>query len=271
MPVSLDFTVIIPARMHSTRLPDKALANIGGKPMVVRVAERAKLSSAKKVYIATDDARIMAAAERDGIAAILTHTAHTSGTERLGEAVDLIGLDDNCIIVNAQGDEPFIDPALINQLAERLDRDPTLPMTTACHPIVEASRVFNPNIVKVVLDKNNHALYFSRAPIPYARDAYTQLPVRHLPDLLPVYHHIGVYAYRAGFLRQYQSLSPSPLETCEALEQLRILWHGFRIGVIITPNAPAAGIDTPDDLLKAQQIWAQHISCRTYGAGNRTA
>lgn len=257
--MNTDFTVIIPARMHSTRLPNKALADIGGKPMVVRVAERARLSAAHKVYIATDDIQIVHAAEAEGIFAILTSNTHTSGTERLGEAINHIGVDDNTIIVNAQGDEPFLDPSLINQLADHLHSEPLLPMATACHPITDVTHVFNPNIVKAVLDKHNNALYFSRAPIPYVRDLFDNHPITSLPNALPLYHHIGIYAYRASFLRQYQSLLPSPLEQCEMLEQLRILWHGFRIGVIITPHAPAAGVDTPADLIKAQQRWEQSI------------
>jgi 3-deoxy-manno-octulosonate cytidylyltransferase (CMP-KDO synthetase) len=228
--------------------------------MVVRVAERAKLSAANQVYIATDDGRIMAAAANESIPAILTKTTHTSGTERLSEAVEHIGLDDDAIIVNVQGDEPFIDPLLINQLAAHLHSNPDLPVATACHLITEVTSAFNPNVVKVVLDKNNHALYFSRASIPYARDTFDQSPLTHLPTALPMYHHIGIYAYRAGFLREYQSFSASLLEQFETLEQLRILWHGFRIGVIITPTAPAPGIDTPDDLHKAKQIWQQYIS-----------
>ena len=253
--MNANFIVIIPARMNSTRLPNKALADIGGQPMVIRVAERAKHSSAKHVYIATDDVRIMDAAALAGISGLLTDSAHQSGTERLGEAVDLLHLDDETIVVNVQGDEPFVDPQLINQLADCLNNDPALAMATACYPLTHADSAFNPSIVKVVLDKNHHALYFSRAPIPYARDTFANQPVTHLPATLPMYHHIGIYAYRAGFLRQCKSLSPSPLEQYEALEQLRILWHGFRIGVIIASDAPAVGVDTIEDLQKAQQIW----------------
>lgn len=250
------YTVMIPARMRSTRLPDKVLADIGGKPMVVRVAEQAGLSRAENIYIVTDDTRIIAAAEQEHIAAILTRPDHASGTERLGEAVTRMNLSDDAIIVNVQGDEPFINPQLIDQLALRLYNQPGLPMATACYPVTGADRLFNPNTVKVVLDKNHNALYFSRAPIPYAREAFVKQPVTDLPAQLPAYHHIGLYAYRAGFLRQYQALQPSPLENFEALEQLRVLWHGFQIGVIITAESPVPGIDTAEDLALARQRWA---------------
>jgi 3-deoxy-manno-octulosonate cytidylyltransferase (CMP-KDO synthetase) len=255
--VSPNFTVIIPARLDSTRLPGKALADLGGKPMVVRVVEQAQRSAANKIYIATDNESIMAAAAAEAITAILTQTTHASGTERLSEAVDHIGLEDDALIVNVQGDEPFIDPALITALASHLHAHPHLPVVTACHLIKEAAKAFDPNVVKVVLDKNQHALYFSRAPIPYVRGMFDHPPIPHLPATLPIYQHIGIYAYRAGFLRKYRSLSASSLEQFENLEQLRMLWHGFTIGVVLSPTAPAPGIDTPDDLHQARQHWQQ--------------
>lgn len=254
-----NFIVIIPARMHSTRLPNKALADIGGKPMVVRVAERAKLSQADHTYIATDDVRIIDACKAHHLVSILTDTEHPSGTARLAEAVDHLALNDEAIIVNVQGDEPFIDPLLINELATYLAQSSHLPMATACAPITNAQDLFNPNIVKVVLNQQHNALYFSRAPIPFARDFFTQKlsNIDEIPQTLPAFHHIGIYAYRAGFLRQYRALSSSPLETFEALEQLRILWHGFQIGVMLTENRTAAGVDTAEDLLYAQKLWQQ--------------
>lgn len=255
--MALDFTVIIPARMHSTRLPNKALADIGGKPMVVRVAERAKLSLPTKLYIATDDARIFNAVQANGFSAILTDPNHASGTERLGEAVEKLNLSDDTLIINVQGDEPFISPTLIQNLANYLQNRPHLPMATACSAINDIDDFLNPNIVKVVLDKADDALYFSRAPIPYARDAFAGQAASALPLHFPFYRHIGIYAYRAQFLRQYQSLTASPLETCEALEQLRILWHGFHIGVMKTEEHATIGVDTAEDLLKAQQLWMQ--------------
>ena len=255
--MTLDFTVIIPARMHSTRLPNKALADIGGKPMVVRVAERAKLSLPTKLYIATDDARIFDAAQSNGFTAILTDPDHVSGTERLGEVVEKLNLSDDALIINVQGDEPFISPTLIQNLANYLQSHPHLPIATACSTITDIEDFLNPNIVKVVLDKAHDALYFSRAPIPYARDAFAHQTITELPPHFPFYRHIGIYAYRAQFLRQYQSLTISPLETCEALEQLRILWHGFHIGVMKTEERATIGVDTAEDLLKAQQLWIQ--------------
>lgn len=255
-----NFTIIVPARLKSTRLPNKALADIGGKPMVVRVAERAALSLASAVYIATDDEQIAQAAQSSGFSAILTGTHHASGTSRLGEAVVKLKLSADTLVINVQGDEPFISPALINALADYLQQHPLLSVATACAPLKSREDFLNPNIVKVALDNAQKALYFSRAPIPYPRDAFLQSDITSLPSDLPAYQHIGIYAYRAQFLEYYPSLAVSPLENFEALEQLRILWHGIQIGVLKTEEHATIGVDTAEDLLKAQQRWREEHS-----------
>ncbi|HET7096063.1 MAG TPA: 3-deoxy-manno-octulosonate cytidylyltransferase [Casimicrobiaceae bacterium] len=249
------FTVIIPARYASTRLPGKPLADIAGKPMVVRVALRAQQAGADRVVVATDDGRIKAAVEAQGIAACLTRTDHPTGTDRLAEAAQLLGLSDDAIVVNVQGDEPLLSPALIRAMAELLHAHPDAAIATACHPIADEAEAFNPNVVKVVLDHRNYALYFSRATIPWARDAFGggRVPV---PQGLPIYRHYGLYAYRAGFLRVYPTLAPAAVERFEALEQLRALWHGFRIVVEVTSGTPAPGIDTPEDLERVRALFA---------------
>jgi 3-deoxy-manno-octulosonate cytidylyltransferase (CMP-KDO synthetase) len=257
------FTVLIPARYASTRLPGKPLADIAGKPMVVRVAENARESGAARVVIATDDARIAEAARAHGVDACLTRSDHPTGTDRLAEAAIALGLDDDAIVVNVQGDEPLIAPVLVARMAELLASRPEAAIATACHPIHDAAEAFNPNVVKVVLDRAGFALYFSRATIPWARDAFgalragaapTQLPDR-LPDGLPIYRHYGLYAYRAGFLRRFPTLAPAPIERFEALEQLRALWHGERIVVEVTAGTPAPGVDTPEDLERVRTLY----------------
>ena len=252
MPESLAtrFWVVVPARLHSTRLPNKPLADIAGLPMVVRVAHQAAQSAAHHVVVATDHADIVQACAAHGVTAYLTSADHPSGTDRLAEMADLLNLPDEAIVVNVQGDEPLIDPALIDQLAS-LMAEGTAPMATLAHPIHQAAELFNPNVVKVVLDQQSHALYFSRAPIPYARDAFAH-STDSLPPDLPVLRHIGLYAYRAGFLRHYRELAPSPLETIEALEQLRVLWHGYAIAVGVIAAAPLAGVDPPEDLARVR-------------------
>ncbi|MBV8658820.1 MAG: 3-deoxy-manno-octulosonate cytidylyltransferase [Burkholderiales bacterium] len=252
----MSFVAIIPSRLASSRLPEKPLADIGGKPMVVRVAERAMQSGASAVHVATDDTRIFQAVRDHGYSALMTRADHTSGSERLAEAVDLLGLPDDARIVNVQGDEPLIAPGLIDAVASMLQHDNNLPMTTACHGLGHADEMFNPNVVKVVLDHAGRALYFSRAPIPYPRDAFAQSR-DVLPDDLPVYRHIGIYGYRAGFLRRYRTLAPCALEHFEALEQLRVLWHGHAIGVAIVPDIPEAGVDTPADLERVRTRWRE--------------
>ncbi len=249
------FVVVVPARYASTRFPGKALAEIGGKPMVVHVAERAALSGASAVYVATDDERIESAVRRYGIQSITTSAAHATGTDRLAEAAQKLALPDDAIVVNVQGDEPLIAPGLIAQVAATLADADEAVVSTACHPISDAGEIASPNVVKVVLDSRGHALYFSRAPVPYARDAWAGVSgVRDTPAGLPCYRHIGIYGYRAGFLKTYSSLAPSPLEAFEALEQLRVLWHGYRIVVAVSETAAPPGVDTPEDLEKVRKL-----------------
>ncbi|HEV3238808.1 MAG TPA: 3-deoxy-manno-octulosonate cytidylyltransferase [Casimicrobiaceae bacterium] len=251
----MTFTVLIPARYSSARLPGKPLLEIAGKPMVVRVAERAQASGADRVLIATDDERIRAAAVEHGIDAMLTRRDHATGTDRLAEAAAALKLDDRAIVVNVQGDEPLLDPALIRGVAEELRTHAEASIATACHPIEDPEEAFNPNVVKVVLDREGYALYFSRATIPWARDGFAA--TRHeLPLGLPVYRHYGLYAYRSGFLRHYPSLAPAQIEHFEALEQLRALWHGYRIAVRVTQGTPAPGVDTAEDLERVRALYA---------------
>ena len=249
------FTVIIPARYASTRLPGKPLADIAGKPMVVRVAERAVAAGAARVVVATDDARIKAAVEAYGIAACLTAADHATGTDRLAEAAQQLGLPDDAIVVNVQGDEPLLSPALIRAVAELLAAHPDAAIATACHPITDVEEAFNPNVVKVVLDGRGYALYFSRATIPWARDAFAG-GRDAVPEGLPLYRHYGLYAYRVRFLRVFPTLASAPIERFEALEQLRALWHGFRIVVAVTAGTPAPGVDTPEDLDRVRTLFA---------------
>jgi len=249
------FTVLIPARYASTRLPGKPLADVAGKPLVVRVAERAIASRAQRVIVATDDVRIAEATRAHGIEVVMTRSDHPTGTDRLAEAAIALGLADREIVVNMQGDEPLLEPALIRRMAELLAANPDAAIATACHPIRDPAEAFNPNVVKVVLDHRNYALYFSRATIPWARDAFAagRAPV---PQGLPIYRHYGLYAYRAGFLRAYPALAPAGVERFETLEQLRALWHGFRIVVEVTTGTPAPGIDTPEDLERVRALFA---------------
>jgi 3-deoxy-manno-octulosonate cytidylyltransferase (CMP-KDO synthetase) len=249
------FTVLIPARYASTRLPGKPLADIAGKPMVVRVAERAMKSAATRVVVATDHAMVREACERHGVAVCMTREDHPTGTDRLAEAAAALGLADGDIVVNVQGDEPLLDPALMNRMAELLDERTDAAIATACHPIGDAAEAFAPNVVKVVLDAGGYAMYFSRATIPWARDAFA-VSRDALPAGLPIYRHYGLYAYRTSFLRAYPHLAPAPIERLEALEQLRALWHGFRIAVDVTHGTPAPGIDTPEDLARVQALFA---------------
>ncbi len=252
-----DFHVVIPARHASTRLPGKPLLQIADKPMVVRVAERAALSGAQQIWIATDHHAIANVVHEHGFKACMTKDTHVSGTDRIAEVVEQRGWTNDTIIVNVQGDEPLIPPALIRSVAEHLHQHPECAIATACHAIHDEASMRNPNIVKAVLDKDNNALYFSRAPIPYPRDAYAaQHPI---PADMPVLRHIGIYAYRASFLRAYGQLAPAAIEQFEALEQLRALYHGYKIGVYVTEEAPPAGVDTEQDLHIARQIFATEI------------
>ena len=251
----MSFTVLIPARYASTRLPGKPLSDIRGKPMVVRVADRARAAGAERVVIATDDDRIRSAALEHGIDAVLTRSDHSTGTDRLAEAAAQLKLQDRAIVVNVQGDEPLLEPALIREVAEELRAHADASIATACRLIDDPQEAFTPNVVKVVLDRAGYALYFSRATIPWARDAFAAGREK-LPLGLPLYRHYGLYAYRVGFLRHYPSLTPAPIERFEALEQLRALWHGYRIAVKITAGTPAPGVDTQEDLERVRLIYA---------------
>jgi 3-deoxy-manno-octulosonate cytidylyltransferase (CMP-KDO synthetase) len=250
------FTVLIPARFASTRLAGKALADLCGKPMIVRVAERARESGAQRVCVATDDTRISAEVERAGFEVVMTGSGHETGTDRLVEAAARLGLPEHALVVNVQGDEPLIEPELIGAVAGLLAASPEAAISTACHAISDVRELFNPNVVKVVLDANGYARYFSRAPIPYARDAFAKGVPESVPHGLPCYRHVGIYAYRASFLARYPKLAPSPLERFEALEQLRALWHGFGIVVAVRADAPHAGVDTPEDLERVRRALA---------------
>ena len=249
------FTVLIPARFASTRLPGKPLADVGGKPLVVRVAERAHASGATRVIVATDDQRIAETVRAHGVDAVMTRSDHPTGTDRLAEAAIALDLRAEEIVVNVQGDEPLLAPALIRRMAELLAASPDADIATACHPIVDPAEAFNPNVVKVVLDARGRALYFSRATIPWARDAFAASR-EALPAALPLYRHYGLYAYRVSFLRAYPKLAPAPIERFEALEQLRALWHGHRIAVEITGGTPAPGVDTEEDLQRVRALFA---------------
>ena len=251
--MSQAFTVIVPARLASTRLPFKPLADIHGLPMVVRVAQRAALSNAFQVVVAADSIEVVQACQAHGVRAMLTQVDHPSGSDRLAEASALLGLSPNDVVVNVQGDEPLINPELINQVAELLVQRPTASMSTAAHEIHELAEFTNPNVVKVVIDQAQLALYFSRAPIPWWRDGFAK-GIQSLPQPAPL-RHIGIYAYRVGFLQSFPTLQAAPIETGEALEQLRALWHGHKIAVHITPDVPGPGVDTPEDLERVRALY----------------
>lgn len=246
------FIVLIPARLSSSRLPRKALADIHGKPMVVRAAEQAAKSAAVRVVVAADSEEIAAACRAHGVECVLTADTHESGTTRLAEAARILQLDAADIVVNVQGDEPLIDPELVNRTADVLAAS-RAPMATAAHEIHDFDEFLNPNVVKVVVNKAGEAIYFSRAPIAYPRDSM-RAGLRELPQQAAPLRHIGIYAYRAGFLQDYARMSASPLEEIESLEQLRVLWHGHPIAVEITENAPAAGVDTQEDLERVRAV-----------------
>jgi 3-deoxy-manno-octulosonate cytidylyltransferase (CMP-KDO synthetase) len=250
----VQFRVVIPARYASTRLPGKPLVDIGGRPMVLRVLERALQAGAASVVVATDDVRVQQAVAAAGHQALMTSPAHQSGTERLVEVAETLGWPDDTLVVNVQGDEPLIDPQLIREAARQLVLHDDAVMATLAHPIHDHADFINPNVVKVVTDENGYALYFSRAPIPWPRDAFAAQGA--MPHELGALRHIGLYAYRAGFLRTYAGLASSPLERHEMLEQLRVLWHGYRISLGISPTAPAPGVDTPEDLERVRTLFA---------------
>lgn len=249
----MTFVVIIPARLASRRLPRKPLADIGGLPMVVRVARQAARSAAASVTVAADDTEIVAACELHGVRALLTDPGHASGSDRLAEACTLLGLADDAIVVNVQGDEPLLEPYLIDACATLLQARPDCVVSTVAHRIGSAAEFADPNVVKVVLDAAGRALYFSRASIPCARDASAGAAV----DAARPLRHAGLYAYRAGFLRRFPTLPPAPLELIEHLEQLRVLWHGERIAVHVSEHAAGIGVDTVDDLERARRQVAE--------------
>ena len=262
------FVVVIPARHASTRLPGKPLADIAGKPMVVHVADRARRSGATSVCIATDHEGIAAACREHGHQALMTRADHPSGTDRIAEVARQLRLARGTIVVNVQGDEPLIEPALIRAVASLLHEDRSAAVATACCPISDAAELFNPNAVKVVLDARGQALYFSRAPIPWDRDRFAKSAGARTGLAGAVanwYRHIGIYAYRASFLGQYGALAPSPLEQAEALEQLRVLWHGFHIAVAVRRKAPPAGVDTPADLRRVRTLMKPAAATRKAG------
>jgi 3-deoxy-manno-octulosonate cytidylyltransferase (CMP-KDO synthetase) len=247
------FTILIPARLASTRLPNKPLVDIVGRPMIVRVAQQAALSNAVQVVVATDSAEVASACQSHQVAVVMTRADHPSGSDRLSEACVQLGLEDDAIVVNVQGDEPLIDPALINAVAACLIARPDCAMSTAAHPMTSVSEWNNPNIVKVVLDAKNTALYFSRSLIPYDRDGKRNAPQLIADMALPL-RHIGIYGYRVGFLKRFPLLAQAPIEKLEALEQLRALWHGERIAVHISDQAAGIGVDTPEDLVRVRAL-----------------
>ena len=247
------FTVVIPSRYASTRLPGKPLLDIAGKPMIQHVWEQASKSSASRVVVATDDARIVEACQGFGAEVVLTREDHNSGTDRLAEVAAKLGLEPDAIVVNVQGDEPLIPPSVIDQVAANLAAHTEARMATLAEPIEDVQTLFNPNVFKVVSDLNGLALTFSRATLPWARDAFAKSR-EQLPEGVPYRRHIGIYAYRASFLRQFPTLQASPLERIESLEQLRVLWHGHRIAVHRTEQAPPGGVDTPEDLERVRAL-----------------
>ncbi|HUG25149.1 3-deoxy-manno-octulosonate cytidylyltransferase [Piscinibacter sp.] len=250
----MSFSVLIPARLASTRLPRKPLADIAGLPMVVRVAQRAAASAARRIVVAADHGEIVAACRAHGIEAVLTRSDHATGSDRLAEACTLLGLADSDVVVNVQGDEPLIEPSLIDACAAQLAGHPDCVAATAAHTIDEPAEFLNPNVVKLVCDAAGRALYFSRAPIPWWRDGYGQgIPKVSTPRPL---RHVGIYAYQVGFLKRFPTLAASPLEAVESLEQLRVLWHGERIAVHVSDSRPGPGVDTPEDLERVRALFA---------------
>jgi len=254
----MKFKVVIPARYASSRLPAKPLLDIGGKAMVVRVAEQAIKSGAEEIVVATDHIDIFNAVEQAGFKTVMTREDHVSGTDRIAELAAHFKWADDVLVVNVQGDEPLIDPKLIAEVAANLDAHSQASIATLCHAIHDKETMLNPNVVKVVLDVHGYAMYFSRAPIPYPRDAFAQSQA--LPFGLPVYRHVGIYAYRASFLHAYAKLTTAPVEQYEALEQLRAMWHGYKISVSIVNKSPASGVDTNDDLELVRKIIASQLN-----------
>ncbi|MFM8332645.1 MAG: 3-deoxy-manno-octulosonate cytidylyltransferase [Candidatus Methylumidiphilus sp.] len=248
----VDFKVAIPARLGASRLPGKPLLDIAGKPMIVHVCERGLEAGASEVVVATDDERIVQAVAGLPVRAVLTRADHQSGTTRITEAAEILGWPDDMLVVNLQGDEPLIPPDLKRRLARLLARQDVAEVATLAAPIADRAELFNPNAVKVVLDRDSHALYFSRAPIPWHRDSFADADAS-MPTGFPWLRHIGVYAYTVGFLRRYVAWPASPLEAVESLEQLRVLWMGEKILVMPVDSAPEAGVDTHEDLLRVRE------------------
>ncbi len=253
------FIVAIPARYGSTRLPGKPLRTIGGVPMVVRVAQRAQRAGAMQVVVAVDDPRIADALVGQGVDVCMTRPEHASGSDRLAECAAYYGWPEDAIVVNLQGDEPFAPAAGLRAVAQALAQD-NAPMATLATPLVEAHELFDPNVVKLVRGTNGRALYFSRAPLPWARDAFAA-DREHLPEDTPFLRHIGLYAYRAGFLQSYSTMARTPLEQAESLEQLRVLEHGYPIAVRLTPEPFPPGIDTEADLQRAE-LWLKQSGAK---------
>ena len=258
---NVNFHAVIPARMASTRLPEKPLKLIAGVPMVVRVAARAESSGAQSVVVATDDARIVDACTAHGVKALLTDANHPTGTDRLSEAVTAMGLDDEDIVVNVQGDEPLIPPEVVREVAQLLAENPDCDMATAAHEIHDIEEFMNPNVVKVVLDYAGKAITFSRAPIPWPRDAFREDKSVLPADLHPL-RHIGLYAYKVKFLKQFPHWEQAPIEKLESLEQLRALWYGVKIAVKVLPGALPAGVDTQEDLERACEAYEKALSAQ---------
>jgi 3-deoxy-manno-octulosonate cytidylyltransferase (CMP-KDO synthetase) len=248
---SVGFKIVIPARYGSTRLPGKPLIPIAGKPMIQHVVERANESGAEEILVATDDPRIADVCRGFGAEAVMTGSEHRSGSERISEVIGLRGWGDDVVVVNLQGDEPAMPAALLDQVARDLAGIADLGMSTLATPIFERATLFDPHVVKVVTDANGYALYFSRAPMPWHRDEFLA-DREKLPTSVSFLRHIGLYAYRVGFLKRYLAWAPSPLEVAESLEQLRVLWHGERIHVAIAASEPGPGVDTDSDLAKAE-------------------
>lgn len=254
----MSFVAIIPARYASTRLPGKPLKDINGKPMIVHVLERARESGAERIIVATDNENVARAVEAAGGEVCMTRADHHSGTERLAEVIEKCGFSDDTVIVNVQGDEPMIPPVIIRQVAENLANSQA-GMATLAVPIDSAEEAFNPNAVKVVMDAQGYALYFSRATIPWDRDRFAQSRETIGHSFL---RHIGIYGYRAGFIRKYISWEPSQLEQIEMLEQLRVLWNGEKIHVAVAKEVPGVGVDTPEDLERVREAMRQAVSIK---------
>ena len=249
------FIVVIPARLASTRLPRKPLADIGGAPMIVRVAQQAQKSQASRVIVATDSDEVLDICQQYQIEALKTRSTHLTGTDRLSEVVEILQLPDDTMLINVQGDEPFIPPELINLVAKALHDSPSAAIATVGITLSHEADIQNPNIVKIVHNHLGEALYFSRAPIPFLRDPGSAVnPAQRLVLCL---RHIGLYAYQSHFLRAFTSLSPAPIELAESLEQLRALWYGYKIQIVQSNESPPAGVDTPEDLYSAQQKWGE--------------